>query len=179
MPLHSGYIVHITAACDQVGPIGIKGLPQGGRSACIVFVVGILAAARQLASPFLRLPEGQDLLAVCVFVIVGKAEHFNPTATLAVSCDDAPGASRTVASVTQAHSRRDSDRVRFFSKLQLQTRGAGFELGGSYAARHVGFALQCPASVPPMCVNGYRPATTDIGINQYNTRRFAPARRQA
>src|ERR1700730_7126784 len=154
MPAHPGDIVQITAACDQVGLIGIKRLAQGGRSAYIVLVIGILAAARQFARPFLRLPEGQNLLTIRFFVIVGKAEFFNPIATLAVSRDDAPSASHFVAPVTQAHTRCDSDHVRFLSKLQLQTRGACFELCGSYAARHV--VSQCPANVPPMSTDGYR-----------------------
>jgi hypothetical protein len=37
---------------DQVGLIGIKRLAHGDRSTYIVLVIGILAAARQLARPF-------------------------------------------------------------------------------------------------------------------------------
>jgi hypothetical protein len=64
MLAHPSDVVHITPTRDQVGLIGIKRLAHGDRSAYIVVVIGILAAARQLARPLLRLPEGQDYVGV-------------------------------------------------------------------------------------------------------------------
>ena len=58
MPPHPGDIVYITTARDQVGLICIKRLAHGDRSTYIVLVIGILAAARQLAGPFLRYAGG-------------------------------------------------------------------------------------------------------------------------
>ena len=87
MPAHPCDIVHIAAARDQVGSIGIKRLPHCDRSAFVGIGIGILAATCQLAGAFLRLPEGQDLLAICFFVIVRKAKLFDPIAAFSVSRD--------------------------------------------------------------------------------------------
>ena len=136
MPAHSGDIVQITATTDQVGLIGIKRLAHGSRSAYVIVLIGILAAARQFARSFLRLPEGQDLLAICFFMIVSKPELLDPIATLAVSRNNTPTAACFVAPVPQAHTRRNSHRVRLLSSLEPEARGSCFELSGSDVARH-------------------------------------------
>jgi hypothetical protein len=44
--------------------------------------VGLLRTAQRSGARFLRLPEGQNLLTIRFFVIVGKAEFFNPIVPL-------------------------------------------------------------------------------------------------
>jgi hypothetical protein len=60
---------------------------------------GIPATTGQLARSLLRLPKGQDVLAIRFFVIVGETELFNPIAAFAISRNNAPGASRCVAPI--------------------------------------------------------------------------------
>src|SRR5215831_6181423 len=109
-------------------------------------------AACRLAGLVLRLPEGQDMLAVGFLVVVADGKCLLPAAAVAIGDAHDPSTSADAAAIAERNSRRDGGEVmRLPAHRQLEPVGAVFEMRGARAAGHW-------RSVLSVCVHGSAPA---------------------
>src|SRR6516165_4378893 len=118
-------VVCIAAPRLEVRFVTVHGLAHGDRLAAIG--IGIPVAASNDAGALLCLPKVQNIVAVCLFVIVGAGKAFHPITALTVRSDDAPAAAGFVASIRDTQSGADARDVRLLSDRELEPCGTRLE----------------------------------------------------
>src|SRR5262249_18047376 len=103
-------------------------------------------AACEPPRPILRLPEGQDMLAIRILMVIGDGESLRPIPAVTIGDAHHPRARALVAAIRERNARRDGgELVWFLAHRQCETGGAGFEFGGAGSACHVGLvSRKCP-----------------------------------
>ena len=95
-----------------------------------------VVAARELASDLGRFPKRQDRGAVALLAVVGEREALQPRAARPVGFEDGPHPADLISAIGEPDARCDACGVGFLAHIELETRGASFEIGRSNPAGH-------------------------------------------